>query len=176
MEKMQCSPVHAPTASWASVQHVRSRADGLPQPGTAASPTPCPKTSDQRGYKEISAGSRRRRSLEEAGEGSGLAPKNMGRALEAAAMHPGLFGVWSLSLTCTKDLVCCPHFCGATGDPKNPQWRGQCAKGGICLIRQHELQPTSGPLHMLFPLPGALHPFCLANSYPIFSRSLHFLP
>lgn len=48
-----------------------------------------------------------------------MAPQNVGRSLEAAVVHLGLFGVWSLFLTCTEDLVCCPHFCGAPGTPKN---------------------------------------------------------
>lgn len=55
------------------------------------------------------------------------------------------------------------------------QRRGQWAKA-ICPARQHERLPTSGPLHMPSPLPGALHPFCLVNAYPAFSLSLNLLP
>ena len=93
----------------------------------------------------------------------------------AAAMLLGISRFWSHSLTCTKDVVCFTHFQRATGSPKKSQWRGQCAKG-ICLARQHNFLLTSGPLHTLIPLPGALHPFCLANAYSVFSPSLSFLP
>ena len=45
----------------------------------------------------------------------------------------------------TKDMACCLSFLGATAPSSGGPW----AKG--VYTRQHELLPTSGPLHMLSP-------------------------
>lgn len=60
-------------------------------------------------------------------------------------------------------------------DPQKTQWKG-LDTNGICLSRQCELLPTSGPLPKLFPLLGALHHFCLTQAYVVFSWSLNSLP